>query len=82
MIGLPETPLIRKNYLLITNKLKYSPLVRGASHSALDDFSKTSFPNRKDEQWKYSPLKKIKKHPFTNNSSFTIKNINPIVTNY
>ena len=63
---------------MITNKLTYSPLFRAASNSALDNFNKTSFPTRKDEQWKYSPLKKIKKHPFTNNSIFTIKNINEL----
>jgi len=42
---------------------------------ALDILSKTPFPTRKDEKWKYTPLKKIKKLPFTNNSSFLIKDI-------
>ena len=63
---------------MITDKLTYSPLIRGASNIALDVFNKTSFPTRKDEQWKYSPLKKLKKHPFTNNSSFSIKNISTL----
>ena len=67
-----------ENCLLITDKLTYSPFVRGASKIALDVFNKTSFPTRKDEQWKYSPLKKLKKHPFTNNSSFSIKNISTL----
>ena len=63
---------------MITDKLTYSPLIRGASNIALDVFNKTSFPTRKDEQWKYSPLKKLKKHLFTNNSSFSIKNISTL----
>tara|TARA_B100001564_G_scaffold116103_1_gene96591 strand:- start:566 stop:1780 length:1215 start_codon:yes stop_codon:yes gene_type:complete len=63
---------------LITDKLTYSPLIRGASNSALEDLNKTSFPTRKDEQWKYAPLKKIKKQLFTNNSSFAIKNISAL----
>ena len=42
---------------------------------ALDILSKTPFPTRKDEKWKYTPLMKIKKLPFTNNSSFLIKDI-------
>jgi Fe-S cluster assembly protein SufD len=63
---------------LITDKLTYSPLIRGASNIALDVFNKTSFPTRKDEQWKYSPLKKLKKPPFTNNSSFSIRNISTL----
>ena len=63
---------------MITDKLTYSPLIRGASNIALDVFNKTSFPTRKDEKWKYSPLKKLKKHHFTNNSSFSIKNISSL----
>ena len=63
---------------MITDKLTYSPLIRGASNSALEDLNKTSFPTRKDEQWKYAPLKKIKKQLFTNNSSFAIKNISAL----
>ena len=63
---------------MITDKLTYSPLNRVASNIALDVFNKTSFPTRKDEKWKYSPLKKLKKHHFTNNSSFSIKNISSL----
>ena len=63
---------------MITDKLIYSSLVRGDSNTSLDLLRKTPFPSRKDEQWKYSPLKKLKKLPFINNSGFSVKNISTL----
>ncbi len=63
---------------MITDKLIYSSLIRGDSNTSLDLLRKTPFPSRKDEQWKYSPLKKLKKLPFINNSGFSVKNISTL----
>ena len=63
---------------MITDKLIYSSLVRGDSNTSLDLLRKTPFPSRKDEQWKYSPLKKLKKLPFINNSGFSVKSISTL----
>ena len=63
---------------MITDKLIYSSLIRGDSNTSLDLLRKTPFPSRKDEQWKYSPLKKLKKLPFINNSGFSVKSISTL----
>jgi Fe-S cluster assembly protein SufD len=61
---------------LITDKLNYSPLVKAESNNALDQFKGTLYPSKKEEEWRYSPLKKLKKIPFINDSSFVVKNLN------
>ena len=63
---------------MITDQLTYSPLIRAASNTALDILSRTPFPSKKEENWKYSPLKKLKKLPFTNSSNFSIKDISSL----
>jgi len=60
---------------LITDKLNYSPLVKAESNNALDQFKGTLYPSKKEEEWRYSPLKKLKKIPFINDSSFVVKNL-------
>ena len=60
---------------MITDKLNYSPLVKAESNNALDQFKGTLYPSKKEEEWRYSPLKKLKKIPFINNSSFVVKNL-------
>ena len=60
---------------MITDKLNYSPLVKAESNNALDQFKGTLYPSKKEEEWRYSPLKKLKKIPFINDSSFVVKNL-------
>lgn len=60
---------------MITDKLNYSPLVKAESNNALDQFKGTIYPSKKEEEWRYSPLKKLKKIPFINDSSFVVKNL-------
>ena len=60
---------------MITNKLNYKPLLRGHSNNALAQLSASSFPSRKQEEWKYAPLKKLKKIPFINHSEFNVTNL-------
>ena len=60
---------------MITDKLNYSPLEKAESNNALDQFKRTLYPSKKEEEWRYSPLKKLKKIPFINDSSFVVKNL-------
>ena len=53
-------------------------MLKGESNFTLEQFSKSSFPSRKQEEWKYAPLKKLKKIPFTNHSKFNVSNLNSL----
>ena len=55
--------------------MNYKPLLRGHSNIALAQLSASSFPSRKQEEWKYAPLKKLKKIPFINHSEFNVTNL-------
>ncbi len=61
---------------MITNKLNYISLFGGESDNALEQLNSSTFPSRKEEEWKYAPLKKLKKIPFINHSEFNVQNLN------
>ena len=50
-------------------------MLRGESDNALEQLNSSTFPSRKEEEWKYAPLKKLKKIPFINHSEFNVQNL-------
>jgi Fe-S cluster assembly protein SufD len=59
--------------------LVYNPVFIKKSKSALKTLSSLSFPNRKQEKWKYSKFSKIKKTHFNNEHSFKIKELKELL---
>ena len=58
--------------------MNFKPMLKKESNITLEQFSTSSFPSRKQEEWKYAPLKKLKKIPFTNHSEFNVSNLNSL----
>jgi Fe-S cluster assembly protein SufD len=63
---------------LIIKNLTHNSFLKQNSKLDLEDLSLGSFPNRKDERWKYTPLRALKKINFHNQLNFKTEHLNSL----
>jgi Fe-S cluster assembly protein SufD len=63
---------------LIIKNLTHNSFLKENSKLDLEDLSLGSFPNRKDERWKYTPLRALKKINFHNQLNFKTEHLNSL----
>jgi Fe-S cluster assembly protein SufD len=63
---------------LIIKNLTHNSLLKENSKLDLEDLTLGSFPNRKDERWKYTPLRALKKINFHNQLNFKTEHLNSL----
>jgi Fe-S cluster assembly protein SufD len=63
---------------LIIKNLSHNSFLKENSKLDLEDLSLGSFPNRKDERWKYTPLRALKKINFHNQLNFKTEHLNSL----
>ena len=61
---------------MIIKNLTHNSLLKENSKLDLEDLTLGSFPNRKDERWKYTPLRALKKINFHNQLNFKTEHLN------
>ena len=61
---------------MIIKELNHNSLLKENSKLDLENLSLGSFPTRKDEKWRYTPLRALKKINFHNQLNFKIENLN------
>ena len=63
---------------MIIKNLTHNSLLKENSKLDLEDLTLGSFPNRKDERWKYTPLRALKKINFHNQLNFKTEHLNSL----
>ena len=63
---------------MIIKNLTHNSFLKENSKLDLEDLSLGSFPNRKDERWKYTPLRALKKINFHNQLNFKTEHLNSL----
>ena len=63
---------------MIIKNLTHNSFLKQNSKLDLEDLSLGSFPNRKDERWKYTPLRALKKINFHNQLNFKTEHLNSL----
>ena len=63
---------------MIIKNLTHNSFLKENSKLDLDDSTLGSFPNRKDERWKYTPLRTLKKINFHNQLNFKTKHLSSL----
>ena len=63
---------------MIIKNLTHNSLLKENSKLDLEDLNLGSFPNRKDERWKYTPLRALKKINFHNQLNFKTEHLNSL----
>lgn len=63
---------------MIIKNLTHNSLLKENSKLDLEDLTPGSFPNRKDERWKYTPLRALKKINFHNQLNFKTEHLNSL----
>ena len=63
---------------MIIKDLNHNSLVKENSKLDLEDLNLGSFPNRKEERWKYTPLRALKKIDFHNQLNFKIEHLSSL----
>ena len=63
---------------MIIKNLTHNSSLKENSKLDLEDLSLGSFPNRKDERWKYTPLRALKKINFHNQLNFKTEHLNSL----
>ena len=63
---------------MIIKNLTHNSLLKENSKLDLEDLTLGSFPNRKDERWKYTPLRPLKKINFHNQLNFKTEHLNSL----
>ena len=63
---------------MIIKDLNHNSLFKENSKLALEALNLGSFPNRKEERWKYTPLRSLKKINFHNQFNFKIEHLNSL----
>ena len=63
---------------MIIKNLTHNSFLKENSKLDLEDLSLGSFPNRKDEIWKYTPLRALKKINFQNQLNFKTEHLNSL----
>ena len=61
---------------MIIKELNHNSLLKENSKLDLENLNLGSFPTRKDEKWRYTPLRALKKINFHNQLNFKIENLN------
>jgi len=61
---------------LIIKELNHNSLLKENSKLDLENLNLGSFPTRKEEKWRYTPLRALKKINFHNQLNFKIENLN------
>jgi hypothetical protein len=63
---------------LIIKDLNHNSLLKENSKLDLEALNLGSFPNRKEERWKYTPLRSLKKINFHNQLNFKIEHLSSL----
>ena len=63
---------------MIIKNLTHNSLLKENSKLDLEELTLGSFPNRKDERWKYTPLRALKKINFHNQLNFKTEHLNSL----
>ena len=63
---------------MIIKNLTHNSFLKENSKLDLEDLTLGSFPNRKDERWKYTPLRPLKKINFHNQLNFKTEHLNSL----
>ena len=63
---------------MIIKNLTHNSFLKENSKLDLEDLTLGSFPNRKDERWKYTPLRALKKINFHNQLNFKTEHLNSL----
>ena len=63
---------------MIIKNLTHNSFLKENSKLDLENLSLGSFPNRKDERWKYTPLRALKKINFHNQLNFKTEHLNSL----
>jgi len=63
---------------LIIKNLNHNSFLKENSNLALEALNLGSFPNRKEERWKYTPLRALKKINFHNQLNFKIEHLSSL----
>tara|TARA_B110000027_G_scaffold28987_1_gene31830 strand:- start:13452 stop:14663 length:1212 start_codon:yes stop_codon:yes gene_type:complete len=63
---------------LIIKELNHNSLLKENSKLDLENLNLGSFPTRKEERWRYTPLRALKKINFHNQLNFKIENLNSL----
>ena len=63
---------------MIIKDLNHNPLLKENSKLDLEALNLGSFPKRKEERWKYTPLRSLKKINFHNQFNFKIEHLNSL----
>ncbi|MDB0020620.1 SufD family Fe-S cluster assembly protein [bacterium] len=63
---------------MIIKDLNHNSLLKENSKLALEALTLGSFPNRKEERWKYTPLRALKKINFHNQLNFKIEHLSSL----
>ena len=63
---------------MIIKDLNHNSLLKENSKLALEALNLGSFPNRKEERWKYTPLRALKKINFHNQLNFKIEHLSSL----
>ena len=61
---------------MIIKELNHNSLLKENSKLDLENLNLGSFPTRKEERWRYTPLRALKKINFHNQLNFKIENLN------
>ncbi len=63
---------------MIIKELNHNSLLKENSKLDLENLNLGSFPTRKEERWRYTPLRALKKINFHNQLNFKIENLNSL----
>ena len=63
---------------MIIKDLNHNSLLKENSKLDLEALNLGSFPKRKEERWKYTPLRSLKKINFHNQFNFKIEHLNSL----
>lgn len=63
---------------MIIKELNHNSLLKENSKLDLENLNLGSFPTRKEEKWRYTPLRALKKINFHNQLNFKIENLNSL----